>query len=188
MGQAVVPVTREVPEEQEQEPVVPSNPATVAVVVEPVLLHDFAASPLACVPVGLRLEAKEAEAVAAHGRGRRGEELEGGVLVEYQLGGQTRGVRVAGSTSGRGWVARGGPTLHLRLGLAVSRPGLYTVSSWTFRARRTVSWPPPCLTLFLLCLHLNLLQADPGLEPSWTTEEVFQPVEISFEVRQKSCD
>ena len=92
----------------------PSYPVTALAEVGDVVMHDFTATPLACVPVKVK--------VTGQSSGTPGpkESESRGTLVQYCLGAQERGARVAGATAGLGWVTPS-ITLDLQLGVSVAR-------------------------------------------------------------------
>ena len=98
----------------EDEKPLPSYPVTAVAEVGEVVMHDFAATPLACIPVKVK--------VIGQSSGPPGpkESQSRGTLVQYSLAAQERGARVAGATAGLGWVTPS-ITLDLQLGVSVAR-------------------------------------------------------------------
>ena len=155
-----------------KEKLLPSYPVTALAEVREVVMHDFAATPLACVPVKVKMMDQNTNDEKSNS---------GGVLVQYCLGAQERGARVAGATAGLGWVTPS-ITLDLELGVSVaryytekdvsstnalwtfSRPGLYSMRNWQFRA-------------------VKLDTCDMNYD-QWGTGDIFVPLEVTFEVRQ----
>ena len=101
-------------DEGQKEKNLPSYPVTALAEVGDVVMHDFAATPLACVPVKVKVIDQ------SNGRAGPKEPKSGGTLVQYCLGTQERGARVAGATAGLGWVTPS-ITLDLQLGVSVAR-------------------------------------------------------------------
>ena len=92
----------------------PSYPVTALAEVGDVVMHDFTATPLACVPVKVKVIGQSSDLPGPK------EPESGGTLVQYCLGAQERGARVAGATAGLGWVTPSN-TLDLQLGVSVAR-------------------------------------------------------------------
>ena len=105
---------KEKKEDEVEENPLPSYPVTALAEVGEVVMHDFAATPLACVPVKVK--------VIGQSSGTPGpkESQSRGTLVQYCLAAQERGARVAGATAGLGWLAPS-ITLDLQLGVSVAR-------------------------------------------------------------------
>ena len=101
-------------DEGAKEKTLSSYPVTALAEVGDVVMHDFTATPLACVPVKVK--------VIGQSNGTPGpkESKSRGTLVQYCLGAQERGARVAGATAGLGWVTPTN-TLDLQLGVSVAR-------------------------------------------------------------------
>ena len=105
---------KEKKEDEVEENPLPSYPVTALAEVGEVVMHDFAATPLACVPVKVK--------VIGQSSGTPGpkESQSRGTLVQYCLAAQERGARVAGATAGLGWLTPS-ITLDLQLGVSVAR-------------------------------------------------------------------
>ena len=162
-------------EEVEEKKPLPSYPVTALAEVGEVVMHDFAATPLACIPVKVKVIGQSSGMP-----GPKESQSRGGTLVQYSLAAQERGARVAGATAGLGWVTPS-ITLDLQLGVSVARfilreisywenyafsfrPGLYSLRNWQFRA-------------------VKLDTCDMNYD-QWGADDNFLPLEITFEVRQ----
>jgi len=142
-------------EEKAAERPLVTYPVTALAEVGEVLMHDFTTTPLASVPVKVK--------VTGQSLSSNDSKSEEGALVQYCLGAQERGARVAGATAGLAWVSPSVP-LDLDLGVSVARPGLYCLRNWQFRA-------------------VKLETCDMTFD-RWRDDDVFVPLEITFEVRQ----
>ena len=103
-------------DEVEDEKPLPSYPVTAVAEVGEVVMHDFAATPLACIPVKVKVIGHQSSGTP----GPKKESQSSGTLVQYSLAAQERGARVAGATAGLGWVTPS-ITLDLQLGVSVAR-------------------------------------------------------------------
>merc|ERR1712192_141384 len=146
-------------EEVDEKKPLPSYPVTALAEVGEVVMHDFAATPLACIPVKVKVIDQSSGTPGP----KKESQSRGGTLVQYSLAAQERGARVAGATAGLGWVTPS-ITLDLQLGVSVARPGLYSLRNWQFRA-------------------VKLDTCDMTYD-QWGTDDNFLPLEITIEVRQ----
>ena len=109
-------------EEKAAERPLVTYPVTALAEVGEVLMHDFTSTPLASVPVKVK--------VTGQSLSSNDSKSEEGALVQYCLGAQERGARVAGATAGLAWVSPSVP-LDLDLGVSVARWPLFVVC-WQF--------------------------------------------------------
>merc|ERR1719430_3113028 len=110
MGQTLVSL--ESPEENTESPSsppTPSYPVWVRVEVQDTHQHDFNVAPLACISVALNIAIRDEsfliEEEVRH-KDRNAKVVErgsGGVLLQYRLESQERGMRVSGNTEGVTW-------------------------------------------------------------------------------------
>ena len=113
-GHTVVEVQEQVKERKDMEQPLPSYPVTAVAEVGEVVMHNFTATPLACIQVKVKVIGQESSGTPKES------ESKGGSLVQYCLGAQERGARVAGATAGLSWVTPSNP-LDLQLGVSVAR-------------------------------------------------------------------
>ena len=109
-------------EEKAAERPLVTYPVTALAEVGEVLMHDFTTTPLASVPVKVKMTGQSLSS--------NDSKSEEGALVQYCLGAQERGARVAGATAGLAWVSPSVP-LDLDLGVSVARWPLFVVC-WQF--------------------------------------------------------
>ena len=105
-------------EEKAAERPLVTYPVTALAEVGEVLMHDFTTTPLASVPVKVKMTGQSLSS--------NDSKSEEGALVQYCLGAQERGARVAGATAGLAWVSPSVP-LDLDLGVSVARWPLFVV-------------------------------------------------------------
>ena len=101
-------------EEKAAERPLVTYPVTALAEVGEVLMHDFTTTPLASVPVKVKVK------VTGQSLSSNDSKSEEGALVQYCLGAQERGARVAGASAGLAWVSPSVP-LDLDLGVSVAR-------------------------------------------------------------------